>query len=878
MNATTNTGRSSTTTTTSMTAPIATPSETAATTTTTIMKMKEYLEQTIHTQYRGEALVQRFVHIITTLIPSILLKITTTQTTSTVSIASPNENDSDTWLMTMMIQTFQTACQMYLGLVNETNNTYRYNELYQIITTMLIHPLSSLSSSAVSLEAIIPSSVLPPYDAAVVHHMEQLTLALQQHQSTSSSTSSLSSTSTAALPTLHVLHQRLQMAQSHLNKDAIRMAYMQLALYYTFSYYQHSDEQHHHNNPSSSSTSTPQAVLSIFQQQQPPPQQQQYGHLYRHNTYYHDAIQMSLRSLEFCGTKYHTTTHTILILVIALYQQHYIFIADYIRRIQHNLIIPKTSGASATNTTTSSTTAMSMNNGMDHATIRLWQEKVNTISALERLHNGDYVMAASKFRAIALQISNRTATTTPNSSSSSSNTTTTTTAATTATTKTNMTTVTTIEDLINEDNWDQLVLSPEDVVLYATVLTLAVNLEASNNQTKNHRNTTTTATVAADVNNNRTIGLQFMDHPNMKSLFERTPILYEILKAYYQRSDYKMAYELLEQYIYPIVQFDLYLAQPTMSSSILMNPNSHASVTPVTHLHAIRSMIRTKCIVMQWKAYVECPLVTMMESLGRGIAMDHTPGLCGSRNSSSGNSAVSNSSHSNDDQWVNPENVTKFESYIIQLLKERFRPDRGSNNRGNTIMLFPMDTRYDCVHQKLIRCHTPYTKNVNGTGIDVTTAVEQAQLYDTTVQYYRTSQRILDDTYSMLVRIPCIEYGIEIPASSGFGNTTKTSSRPRGGRMGYVPPQQQHQPFTSTEWDHATSNVPDNNLRDGQQLEHGNYRHNVDTVYDDNYEDPGKMMMNMIPNESDDFDGGDNDDDDDVEMVHDSAMNPEDMY
>ena len=781
------------------------PAKTESCSDTTI-RMKEYIEATVCTRYKGEALLQRLLHIITTtttIISSILKKSVAapdstvtddTNTGNTSRYGPPTEVEG-------LLAVLRIACHTYITVLQQSGNIVRYHDFYQYHYPHLILPLVSFYHTEDSTNTIVP-----PHDSSWLVTLQQQ----EQEQNHPMETTMNNFTATSGSASLQVLQQRLHTAQSHLNKDAIRIAYMNLALH-SMNYY--SPNQ---NTPSSQTLGENNDYYFY---------------------YYTDAIQMSLRSLEYCSTRYHTTLHTILLLVLALYNcncntgansnhNNFAMISDYIRRIQHNL--------------NDTSTAAPVLNAVTNTVVQSFQEKVDTISALERIHSGDYSNAALKLRNIVIQISNRGSGTTAATSAAaaaatktsgvvSGNSSTNTTVGTVGTTND----ITTIEQLIQDENWDTMVLSPDDIIIYATVLTLAVNMDP---------NDPSDDTMPTNNNNNRKVGLSFLlDNPNMKSLLcERNPFVYDILVSYYMKSDYQHTYTLLQQHVFPILQYDLYLTQ--------MNHGSNSS-TNQTHLQILQSMIRTKFMVLYWNVYVECPLASMMESLGTGIT--------GTNNSKD------------------------FEALIVQLLKNRFNVGKQSGlmdssnseltasnkQRGsNALMTFPMDTRYDYIHKKLIRTNHIYSDSRSNGDINIDNdtstatavdAAEQVKLYHTTLQYHRTSQRVLDDTYSMLVRISCIENDIMIQPpdfTNTGGGRYNNKSRRGGSYRPYQPQQQQQRPIHNYEMNEA--------LEQPQQ--------NIPSVDDDDNDDDDDDEM--IHNEIVD------DDDVDISMDHNNAMNPEDMY
>ena len=137
-----------------------------------------------------------------------------------------------------------------------------------------------------------------------------------------------------------------------------------------------------------------------------------------------------------------------------------------------------------------------------------------------------------------------------------------------------------------------MVSSNDDIIIYATILTLALD-------------------------DTRHVGISFLEVPQMKLFFEHIPVIYTILVSFYKQCQYGVAYSLLQQYIFPKLQYDLFIN--TSCYSINLNNANMALSSTKTHLHVLQDMIRTKAIIYYWKSYQSCSLLTMMEGLGSGI-------------------------------------------------------------------------------------------------------------------------------------------------------------------------------------------------------------------------------------------------------------------
>ena len=547
-----------------------------------------FIEQRIVQKYRGEAQFQRLFWMIHILSSSSFLK------KKEPAVAEDMTN--------MSSYPLRVATVFCINTVQQQRNVVRYKELY--------HQHIQTNPHLQTNHAILNGSkwIVPSYDFGWVQSNEHAIL--QQRE---------------------LLSLRLQTAQSHMNKDAMRIAYMNLSLYYLHTYVN-----------------------------------------------YKEALNMALRSKEYCTTRYQNTIHTILILVIALYLRNFQLMDDYMRRMNHIF---------------TSTVAISASTDFPIPLSQL-QYKIGLLSALERLSMGDYHRAAEKFREVAMNMTEASNANRGHSNTSS------TASMLTPSMEISGGNYSTIESMIEDESWDQLVVAPDDVAIYAALLTLAVE-------------------------DDRSIGIAFADHPVAIACFERAPMVRDILHTFYKRSNYKETWELLEKHVFPRMQYDIFLQHV---NTFTLDENK-------THLHCLQNMIRTKAILFYWNAYQQCPLMNMMESLGSGI--------------------------------TGTDDLLQFQGLILQLLKNRFRRPESVIVTGvnKQAMALPMDTRLDTMTHTLTRT----THFSSEEGIE-----DERQYYNTSLQLHRAATRVLDDTYGAMVRLSCLEHNVVVKAPSG---TSKRRTR-----------------------------------------------------------------------------------------------------
>lgn len=255
----------------------------------------------------------------------------------------------------------------------------------------------------------------------------------EQHQSTSSNSTTTYSSTTASDFVLHydaqwfeetvlmnrqnrdVLYSRLQASQAHLNKDAIRVAYLAVAEF---------------------------AIRT--------------GDI-------NEAFHAALRAKDYCTTRNQTTSVTLQILMFAIYLNNYEVIRDYVPRLEQT-IHPHV-GGHTTNVSGGTNSNTSLDKSI-HITLR---NCVLIASGIEKLATFQYKAAADKFRSVALSGMNSSRDLSSSSRPSSEATSSSASSACGTSLSGDIAIAT-----ASQASWDTNVLAPEDVALYAAFLTLAV--------------------------------------------------------------------------------------------------------------------------------------------------------------------------------------------------------------------------------------------------------------------------------------------------------------------------------------------------------------------------------------------------------------------
>jgi hypothetical protein len=428
----------------------------------------------------------------------------------------------------------------------------------------------------------------------------------------------------------------------------------------------------------------------------------------------YEAFNAVLRAKDYCTSRHHTTTVCLQIVNLALLLGNPGNAKDYLMRLQHTI-------------------------GTD--TSPVLQQEIQIASGLERLLRQDYSKAAHHFMNVCKMGLEPTSTTVVSSSSL---------AATATTNATNTGTTGGSPVAVSSPNGGGTagtattttevgptvqILAAEEISLYAAILAMACCTEADM--------------------------VALAEHPEA---LELVPQLKEALILFGRRCDYRGAWKLLQDSVFGVLEYDLFMAP---------------------HLVPLQTMIREKAIASLWKAYERIELSVMAQELGPGI--------------------VASSSSSE-------ESVSSLRNLLVKLIRDGKMPQSRIDLSTHTIHRDTPPSRQEELRSKL-ECVT---------------------------------QSTLNDTYSTLTRLSCLEQDLVVVAHGGgsgrHGDGTtgglrgRRGGRPRGGggHRGRSP-------------------------NDSTFVE--------DTMMEDNDDDDGE-----------DAGAGDSDDndDDDVDMVDDE--NPEDRY
>jgi hypothetical protein len=201
------------------------------------------------------------------------------------------------------------------------------------------------------------------------------------------------------------------------------------------------------------------------------------------------------------------------------------------------------------------------------------------------------------------------------------------------------------------------------------------------------------------------------------------------------------------------------------------------------HLPALQQMIREKCVLQYWQAYQRVELSVMATDLS-GLVVDTTSGDGG-----------------------NNENNDSLLDLLVHLIRQgKIGPD----------------TRIDMRTRTVVRD-------------EMTADDAEMRLQNTKSKLRNVTGQVLDDTYSSIIRLACLEHDLSVVDAGQLGNNSKRRGGVRGGN---------------------TSGTT------------------VDGVYDlsGDYRGGGGELMGLMGETSDDEDY-------DTPMVDvDEAMNPEDLY
>lgn len=300
-----------------------------------------------------------------------------------------------------------------------------------------------------------------------------------------------------------VLHQRLQVAKAHLNKEAIRVAYLALADF---------DEKTGDLN---------------------------------------EAFHSSLRAKDYCTNRNQTIHVSICILQRALYLQNYKTVQEYAHKLSHTSI-------ASTNISTDAPLSY----------------KVAIAAGLERLAARDYAAAAQQFieALYTAAPANTTNASHATDTSNNNNSARWETGEGTSSSAVGTVTAASASSATETFQWSA-VLAPEDVALFAAFLAMA----------------------AVD---SRKQLVALAEHPEA---LELVPLAREALLLASKRANFKQAWIVLDQSVFPLLRHDLYMA---------------------LHLDQLRNMIREKFLMMHWSAFERIHLSVLQQHLGTGILPD----------------------------------------------------------------------------------------------------------------------------------------------------------------------------------------------------------------------------------------------------------------
>jgi hypothetical protein len=274
--------------------------------------------------------------------------------------------------------------------------------------------------------------------------------------------------------------------------------------------------------------------------------------------------------------------------------------------------------------------------------------------------------------------------------------------------------------------------------------------------------------------------------------------LMEILSCFYHRAEYRRAWELLEAHVWPLLENDIYFGHVVSDMDAVKRVGNMHAGKAVTHLAVVQEAIRQKAMGLYWTAYHNCPLSSMAAALGPGIA--------------------------------GPDGGAPYlRDTILGLLANRRRPATDPADR----YLFPMDTRFDATTNTLVRT--------------VLTASDEqdACLRATHRHFDETSMRVLNDTYSLVIRLACMETNLMVTGDKPFRMAAPTLQRTtQGGAR------------SSSHVDHNVAPVEANPPPD--------YYYDEDEIGDDDDDDEDDDLYL--------------DDDRVMGDAHLNEMNPEDMY
>ena len=344
-----------------------------------------------------------------------------------------------------------------------------------------------------------------------------------------------------------------------------------------------------------------------------------------------EAFHSVLRAKDYCTTRQQTTAVCLQIVDLSFLLGNASSAKEYLLRLDHTI-------------------------GND--TSAAVRQEIQTASGLERLMAADYIKAAKHFAEVCKQGLEPSTTSTNNNKTINSSD--------EATAPASPASPRNGNAGASPPAPTPCVLAPEDISLYAAFLAMGCSK-------------------GADM-------VALAEHPEA---LELVPRLKEALVLFGRRCDYRGAWAILEECVFPVLKYDIF-----------MGP----------HLAALQTMIREKAIDSYWKAYERVELSVMAAELGPGLAPS----------------------------------AEALQALLVKLI------------RSGTLQ----DSRIDLATQNIHRDPVPPRHVQVRAKLDAMTRMT------------------LDDTYSTLTRLSCLEHDLVVAeggARGGEGRGGRRGGRGRGG-------------------------------------------------------------------------------------------------
>jgi len=288
------------------------------------------------------------------------------------------------------------------------------------------------------------------------------------------------------------------------------------------------------------------------------------------------------------------------------------------------------------------------------------------------------------------------------------------------------------------------VLAPEDVALYTALLALAVLPREEMMALAEHAE-----------------ALEFLQPPALRDCL--------VLFGSARPHSYRQCWTVLQEAVFGQTNNSILTTTkmmgkttgPTTPTMVLSNPGPAAlDLYLASHLSTLQQLMLQKSVLQYWQAYQRVPLDSMTHELG--WTDDHHDNETNSNNNNSSN---------------NNNNQQQKNSMLEQLLTELIRNGQLT------------DTRLDLQSQTLVR------NDQEGKDDDDNDALQR--------RLSVVTANVLDDTYSLLIRMACVEHDLVVVDPSkarssqqrggsggghhqgGFGRTASTSGGGRSAPGGY---------------------------------------------------------------------------------------------